>query len=154
MFFHYTLTYKFRYSQNNDYNVNKMWMKCEYWPSSFLLYDKKQTMLSKKHRIDKRLFKKAFDKGTSFHSEIISLKIIPLPGKSMCFAFVVPAKAAKKAVDRNKIKRKARHIVKKNQQLFKKNFAAIFFFKKGSEKMKFLELEQRMLQLSKKAGII
>lgn len=111
-------------------------------------------MLAKKHRINKKLFKQGFKKGKSLHSENISLKTAILPVKNAVFAFVVPLKTAKKAVARNKLRRRARHIVKKHLGFIKEGAVAIFFFKKGAEKMKFWELEQKMLELLKKARII
>lgn len=115
---------------------------------------KTKPMLSKKYRINKGLFKKIFKKGKSFHSEKISLKTCCLPAKNPIFAFVIPSKTAKKSVERNKLKRRARHIVKKQLGSIKGGMAAVFFFRKGAEKMEFLELEKEMLKLFERAKII
>lgn len=115
---------------------------------------KTKSMLSKKHRINKGLFKEIFKKGKSFHSEKISLKICLLPAKSPIFAFVIPSKTARKSVERNKLKRRARHIIKKQLGSIEGGMAAVFFFRKGTEKMEFLELEKEMLELLVRAKII
>ncbi|NOY35507.1 MAG: ribonuclease P protein component [bacterium] len=111
-------------------------------------------MLPKKHRINKEMFKKVFPSGRSVHSGLISLKITKGEEENARFAFVVSAKTAKKAVDRNKLKRRARHIAAKLLPSFKRGVTVIFFFKKGSEKLDFKELEKEMANICKKAGIL
>ncbi|MBU3925579.1 ribonuclease P protein component [Patescibacteria group bacterium] len=111
-------------------------------------------MLSRKHRINKSLFKEILKNGKNYNSDFFSLKIIHNFKNGPCFAFVVSKKTAKKAVARNKLKRRARYIVKKYLNSFKKNTANIIFFKKGSETMEFSELEKNMLELFKKTRIL
>jgi ribonuclease P protein component len=111
-------------------------------------------MLPRKYRINRQLFKEIFAKGKSFHSDLIFLKIADLADKNSCFTFVVPIKTVKKAVRRNKIKRRARAIIYKNLSLFKNGVGAIFFFKKGSEKLNFSELEKEIITISQKSKIL
>lgn len=111
-------------------------------------------MLSKKHRIDKKLFGEILKKGKNYNSDLISLKIAPCAGSNPLFGFVVSKKTAKKAVARNKLKRRGRHIAKKHLASFKKGAANIIFFKKGSETLKFSDLEEKMLELFKKARLL
>lgn len=111
-------------------------------------------MLPKIHRIDKKLFKEIFSSGRSFHSGVIFLKISRIQEENIRFAFVVPAKTEKKAVARNKLKRRARYIAAKLLPSFKKNIAVMVFFKKGSEKLNFAELEKEMTAIFKKAKIL
>jgi len=101
-------------------------------------------MLPKKHRINKKLFEEIFKKGKIFSSSNLSLKIAPTAENRSRFAFVVSSKVAKRAVDRNKIKRRARHIVKKMLPKIEKGLGVIIFFKKGVEKMTFSELEKEI----------
>lgn len=111
-------------------------------------------MLAKKHRINKNLFKEILAKGKNYNSDLISLKTAPRAGNDLFFCFVVSKKTAKKAAARNKLKRRARYVAKKNFASFKKGAANIIFFKKGSETLKFSELEEKMVELFKKAKIL
>jgi len=110
-------------------------------------------MLPKKYRIDKKLFKEVLLRGKSYHLESLSLKTFSWAGKNPLFAFVVSKKTAKKAVARNKLKRRGRYIARKNLDSFKKETANIIFFKKGSETLKFSELEEKMIELFRKTKI-
>jgi len=101
-------------------------------------------MLPKKHRINKKTFEEIFKKGKIFSSDYLYLKITPLSEKYSVFSFVVPSKVAKKAVERNKLKRRARHIIKKMLPKIEKGLGVIIFFKKGAEKMTFSELEKEI----------
>ena len=111
-------------------------------------------MLPKKHRIDKKLFKEVFGVGKNYYGGLVSLKITPVDDKNIRFTFVAPIKTAKNAVTRNKLKRRARYITAKLLSSFKTNIAVIVFFKKGSEKLDFKELEKELTTAYKKAGIL
>ncbi|MCX6731554.1 MAG: ribonuclease P protein component [Candidatus Parcubacteria bacterium] len=101
-------------------------------------------MLAKKNRINKKLFEEIFKRGKIFSSPNLSLKIAPTTEKQSRFTFVVSSKVAKRAVDRNKIKRRARNIVRKFLPEIKKQINAIIFFRKGAGKMTFSELEKEI----------
>lgn len=111
-------------------------------------------MLSKKHRINKSLFREILKKGKNYNSDLISLKTAPRAGGNPLFGFVVSKKTAKKAVARNKLKRRGRYVAKKHLASFKKGAVNIIFFKKGSETLKFSELEEKMLELFRRAKIL
>jgi len=101
-------------------------------------------MLPKKHRINRKLFKEVAKKGKSFSYPYFSVKIAPNGENQSRFTFVVSSKVAKRAVDRNKIKRRARNIVAKNLNKIKNPINAIIFFKKGVEKLTFAELQKQI----------
>lgn len=101
-------------------------------------------MLAKKHRINKKLFEEVSKKGKSFSSPYLSVKIAPNEENQSRFAFVVGSGVAKHAVGRNKIKRRARNIIQKIIPKIKGKINAIMFFKKGSEKLTFAELEKQI----------
>lgn len=101
-------------------------------------------MLSKKHKINKKLFEEILKKGKIFSSDYLHIKTLSIPEKHSVFAFVVSFKVTKKAVERNKLKRRARHIIKKILPKIKKGLGVIIFFKKGVEKMTFPELEKEI----------
>jgi ribonuclease P protein component len=111
-------------------------------------------MLPKKHRSNKDFLKKTLKFGKRFDSEFAFLKIIPTKNNNSSFSFVVSKKTAKSAVKRNTIKRRARHIIAKNINLFKPGIDVAYFFKTGSDKLKSKELGKDILTLSKKAKII
>ena len=60
------------------------------------------------------------------------------------FLIVVPSAVFKGAVVRNKIKRRARAIFRKHPEAIKNGVTATFYFKKGAEKVKFLNLEEEV----------
>jgi ribonuclease P protein component len=113
----------------------------------------KQLMLARKHRINKELFAEIIKAGKSVSSDNLSLKIQPIPADCSAFAFVVSSKVAKKAVDRNKLKRRARHIVAKMMPEIKNGLGIIIFLKKGSEKLNFQEIEKETRAIFQKAKI-
>ena len=110
-------------------------------------------MLARKHRINKELFTEIIKAGKSVSSDNLSLKIRPIPADCSAFAFVVSSKVAKKAVDRNKLKRRARHIISKMLPEIKKGLGIIIFFKKGNEKLNFQEIEKETRAIFQKAKI-
>ncbi len=111
-------------------------------------------MLPKIHRINKDLFKKVFSAGKNLHTKLIFLKISTIVEKNIRFAFAVSAKVSKKAVARNRLKRRARSITSKLLPSFKKDIAVLVFFKKGSEALDFKELEKELTFAYEKAGIL
>lgn len=111
-------------------------------------------MLKKQNRINKKLFKVVFEEGKPFSSGHIFLKTKKTGGDNALFSFVAPLKVSKRAVVRNKLKRRGRYVAKKHLDLLKKGNATLVFFKKDSEKMKFADLEEEILKIFKKAKLI
>ena len=68
-------------------------------------------------------------------------------GVSSRFAFVVSAKIAKRAVDRNLVKRRTRHIVHKNLNLLALGWGVVVFIGPGVLKTKFNEVEGDLIDL-------
>lgn len=134
-------------------------------------------MLPKKHRINKVLFEEIFKKGKTFPFKYLSLRIaslstpletgflrnpsalkesLSLTGSTpiSLFAFVASQKVSKKSVIRNKLKKRARHIIKKLLPKIKSGLGAIIFFKSGSEKLTFHELGKVLQESLKKTKIL
>lgn len=63
--------------------------------------------------------------------------------------FVIPGKAIKKAVSRNKIRRRAREILRKKKGDIKTGNNLAFIFKKGAEGRSYKELEEEISQVLK-----
>lgn len=70
------------------------------------------------------------------------------------FAFVVGQKVSKKAVIRNKIKRRLREAVGSRLSSIKKGFDAVMVAQKGLETRGFKELSAATEKILKKAGLI
>lgn len=111
-------------------------------------------MLPSKHRITKKSFKDVLSRGKTFHSDYIYVKIAPISADPSIFTCVVSLKVSKKAVERNKLKRRARYIIRKVMPEIKKAQGIIVFFRKGSEKLNFQELEREIIGIFKKAKIL
>lgn len=118
------------------------------------MYNEKILMLPKKHRIAKKSFEDIFKRGKNYFSDYISLKVCPIPENRSIFTFVVSSKVAKKAVERNKLKRRSRYIVKKILDKAKKGRGVIVFFKKDSNKLNFYDLEREIIAILEKAKIL
>ena len=111
-------------------------------------------MLPPKNRANRKLLIKILKEGKSFFSTNVFLKTIPISQNNPVFAFVVPAKTLKKATERNKLKRRARYIVKTTLKEIKKGLGVVLFFKKGIKNKSFYEIKEEVTQLFKKGGIL
>lgn len=111
-------------------------------------------MLPRKHRITKKLFEDVLIRGKTWNSDYVYVKIAPVFTNHSIFTCVVSSKVSKKAVERNKLKRRARYIIRKVMAEIKKSQGIIVFFRKGSEKLNFQELEREIIGIFKKAKIL
>ncbi|MEK7664613.1 MAG: ribonuclease P protein component [Patescibacteria group bacterium] len=119
-------------------------------------------MLSAKNRLRKKKdFKAIFSaqggkNNKSFKEGFLILKIAENNTKENRFGFIVSQKVSKKAVIRNKIKRKLREIIRlkiKNSQLLSGK-DIILISLPGIEKISFFEIEKLAEKIFKKAGLI
>jgi len=114
-------------------------------------------MLPSQNRLDKKTIVKILKQGRGFFSDNMTLKTLSSNEKENRFAFIIQSGTAKKAVERNKIKRRARNIVKdllpaiKNK---KTGLDSVLFFKKSVKGKKFREMSEEISALLKKAGIL
>lgn len=112
-------------------------------------------MLIKKQRLKKENIPRVLKKGRVFSSENIYIKVV-FEQTDVAFAFVVSKKVSKKAVVRNKIKRRAREATKmaiKNRNN-KKGVSVVVFLKPGVLSKTFKEIQNELLCLYKKAKIV
>lgn len=110
-------------------------------------------MLPQNRRLKKELIKETLQEGKVVKGTNISLKYSPFPGQLTSFAFIIPLKTAKRAINRNRLKRRARLIVFQLLTKIKEGYSVLLFFGKGSEEMKFPELQEEIEQLLKKTGL-
>jgi ribonuclease P protein component len=93
--------------------------------------------------------------GRTFSAKNLSVRVLARKDAALsAFAFVVPVKASKRAVDRHFIKRRARHIIKKHQLAIKEGYYCVFFFRSNLDQVPFLQFEAEMLSGLKQAGLL
>ena len=112
-------------------------------------------MLDKKHRLkEKKDFEEVIKKGKFYSEDLLVFKKIKNNLSRTRVGFVVSQKVSKKAVVRNKIKRRLRQIIKTNLAEIKPGFDIIFFTKKGIEEKDFSEIKKTIEKLLKKAKLL
>lgn len=100
---------------------------------------------------------KILKQGRGFFSDNITIKTLSSDKKENRFAFIIQSGTAKKAVERNKIKRRARNIIKKLIPLIKNkktNSDSVLFFKKSIKGKKLAEVGEEISTLLKKSGML
>lgn len=111
-------------------------------------------MLSKKRRINKNSFKKLFKEGKTAWSRFFTIKILYTDSNLSKFSVVVPASVEKKAVKRNKFKRRGRSVLIKNKDNIKRGVNIAVFLKKESKELKFDDFERELISLFEKSGLL
>ena len=114
-------------------------------------------MLPKENRLTK---KKAFDQllkeGQAHFSQTLVLKLIKNNLSISRFGFIISKKIAKKAVIRNKLKRRLREIIRKDISQLKGGYDIVIITKKNSgvidKNYQFLKEEVKFLE--KRAGLL
>jgi ribonuclease P protein component len=111
-------------------------------------------VLLKNYRLKKRNdFDKAFRKGWKFKEDFLSLRVAKNIFKKSRFGFIVSQKVSKKAVLRNKIKRRLRAIVNMKLPKIKNGLDIVLIANPGLEKKDFWELEEIVENIFKKANL-
>jgi ribonuclease P protein component len=114
-------------------------------------------MFSKNHTLSRGEIKKFFEekKGGKYYSPNITLYVDHINNnKPTRFAFVVPKKTIKKAVHRNRLKRRARYIIQKYKKDIKNGYTGIFVFKEGKQEQPFRALELSIVKTLKKTPLL
>ncbi len=105
-------------------------------------------MLPKKNRLKKKKEIEAVFKGNKLVSSSILIYCIKTNKQPSRFAFSVPKRIYKKAVFRNKIKRRLREIFRQEiLPIIPEGFDCLIIAKEGIEKKKFKELKQEIINL-------
>ena len=114
-------------------------------------------MLPSSQRIHRRDFKDIFKKGRFWQSSNLSLVTLkkedPTLNKSK-FAFSASKNVAKKAVARNKLRRRGYSAIRNLMTRVKPSFLAVFIFKKGSDGLSFKEIEKEVVFLLQKSRLL
>ena len=111
-------------------------------------------MLEQKNRLKKQKdFEAAFEYGCGFKQDSLYLKINGNNLQSSRFGFVVGKKFSKKAVERNRIKRILREVVKERIEEVKRGIDVVIIVNPEA-KADFQELKKTIDILFKKSGLI
>jgi len=112
-------------------------------------------MLPKKRRIQRSSFSNIFSRGKRHNSTNLLLYVATSDkNEPSRFSFSVSKKVNKKAVDRNKLRRRGYSVVSRYLDKIKPNFLCLFSFKLGSGKIKFNELEKEIYSLLRSGGVL
>ena len=107
-------------------------------------------MLKKENRLTKRKdFERVYKKGRGIKADSLFLKILENEQEATRIGIVISKKVSKRAVIRNKIKRRIREIVKKNN--FLPGFDLVIITYPQIKEKDFHQLEIEINQLFKKA---
>jgi len=111
-------------------------------------------MLPVRNRLKKKKdFERIFKEGQGFKQGFLYLKIKKNNLESSRFGFIVSKKFAKKAVIRNKIKRRLRELIKIKLPEIKKGIDGIIIAIPGLKTTDFQQLEEIINKLFKKAKL-
>ena len=111
-------------------------------------------MLNKNNRLKKRGdFDRVFKRGRKFKEDFLSLRAIKNNFQKSRFGFIVSQKVSKKAVLRNKIKRRLRTIVETKMPKIKEGLDIVLIANPGLEKKDFWELEEIIDNIFKRSGL-
>ena len=112
-------------------------------------------MLPKKNRLkNKKDFERVFKQGKGFKEDFLFLKITKNNLKENRFGFIVSLKVSKKAVLRNKVKRRLREIIKERLPEIKPGVDIVLIAQKGMEEKDFSEIRETTNRLFGKAKIL
>lgn len=89
--------------------------------------------LPRKRRLNRSAFKEAGRKGAVRHSPLFSLRFVKKSKEISRFSVVVSSKSARKATDRNRLRRRAYEIVRKEAP--KEGYAAILYIKPAAARL-------------------
>ncbi len=111
-------------------------------------------MLTKENKLSREKdFKEIFRKGKTFKQDCLVVRFIFNNKENSRFGFVVSLKISKKAIERNKIKRRLKYIIKKNLLNIKKGFDIVIITLPGIEKKSYTELKETTREILKRAGL-
>jgi len=112
-------------------------------------------MLDRSNRLlNDKDFARIFAKGKFASTGAVTLKAVPNGAEKSRFGFVVGTKVSKRAVERNKAKRRMREIIRKNEKFVKGGFDLVFVAKKEILTIEFAVLETMMANVVDRLGLL
>ena len=110
-------------------------------------------MLPKKYRLNKRKdFENVFKNGKFFYNQYVTVKYLKNELDLPRLAFVVSNKISKKAVERNKIKRRLRAIFYTSLKEVRPGLDYIIIVKAAIKEVSFMEMKESLNSLFKVKG--
>ena len=111
-------------------------------------------MLSFKNRLSKtKEINEVLKNGAMIKSDLFVLKYMKNKKEESRFSFVVSQKISKKAVERNRLKRRFREIIRKDLHNIKKGFDIVILARKKAKVSDFADLKKSLKFLFKKASL-
>jgi ribonuclease P protein component len=112
-------------------------------------------MLPKRNRLKrKKDFQKVLKKGKGLKEDFLVLKMVRNDLPFSRFGFIVGTKISKKAVLRNKLRRRIRELVRKKIEKIEKGYDIVFIAQPGLEKRDFRELKEILNKIFLRAKLI
>ena len=112
-------------------------------------------MLAKKYRLTRQKdFDNVFKKGRSFFVKEVGIKVLKNDLGYPRFGFVVSNKIAKKATERNKIKRRLREVIRLKLPKVKVGVDGVVVARAGIEKLEYQDIERRIDTCLRKLRIL
>ena len=112
-------------------------------------------MLAIKYRLTKQKdFDNVWQTGRSSFNECLGIKASKNKLANSRFGFVVSTKISKKAVDRNKIKRRLRNIIKENIEHIKPGYDVVIITQKAIINKEYKEIKDLVVKSLNKLGLI
>lgn len=106
-------------------------------------------MLPRRNRLCSEDFEKIIKEGNFFPARFFSLRILKNNLNYSRFGIVVGGKVTKKAVSRNKIRRRSYEIIRREWSTVPMGFDIVFFAKKSALEADFDELKEDVLRIIK-----
>ena len=110
-------------------------------------------MLPSSKRLTIPLFKNVIDKGKIFHSPIFIARLVKVDGTSR-FSLAVPKKIAKKAVDRNRIRRRVYSALQSLHSRLPSGIHGVFIIKSAILKSSFSDIVGTLRSFFVKNGLL
>lgn len=111
-------------------------------------------MLAKKFRLKKeKEIERVLAQGQFFKNGYLKLKLIENELNRSRFATPVGLKVSKKAVDRNKIKRRLQEVLRLKWKRIKQGYDVLLMVEKPIIKKNYQEIDEDLTQLLKRAGL-
>lgn len=112
-------------------------------------------MLPKRNRVKKKKdFETIFKKGVSFKNNLLVLKVVKNNLGQTRVGFIVSQKVSKKAVVRNKIRRRLVESVKTHEKDIKSGLDLVLIVLPGAEMSTFLDMKTSLNNIFAKAKLI
>lgn len=112
-------------------------------------------MLAKRFRLkNEKNIKKVLSEGRFFKNDYLKLKIKENNLKHSRFATPVGLKVSKKAVTRNKIKRRLQEALRLKWEKIKKGYDALLMVEKPISEKEYQEIDQDLSELLSQAGLL